>query len=211
MNPKGITIIFCIISAAAACGLTWLATREAHERYVSPTIGLLPESSRTSPIDINDPMTWEAAVTRLQDQTSNVTRALLDAAKDEGRDPEQRRKAVFLLGRVKTEESIRLLVDNIGLRVRMDTVDGEDDALKETPCLYALIMGGDWGVAQVVLKALDEPKSKLELQYLGSVLDACLGRDVGQAIVNKEFQRATGGPTMARARNLETIKEYLLQ
>jgi hypothetical protein len=156
-------------------------------------------------------MTWEGAVTGLQDQTSNVTRALLDAAKNQDRDPEQRRQAVFLLGRVKTEESIRLLVDNIGLHVAMRTVDGTDDAVKEIPCLYALIIAKDWRVAQVVLEALDKPKSKLELQYLASVLDACFGRDVAQAVVNKEFQRATGGPNVARAKNLETIKEHLLQ
>jgi len=211
MNRKGMTIIWCVISAAAACGLTSLATKGADKTSISPIAGWGSQSGRKSGIDVNDPRTWESTVGDLEEQTSNVARTLLGVGKDEERDAEERRKAVFLLGRIKTEESIGLLVENIGLHLPVGEADGDDLIMKMWPCHSALTMSRDWRVAQVVLKALDKHKSELELVYLGSVLDSCLGRGLAQTIVNREFQRAKGGPNPARMANLEKIRANLSQ
>ena len=160
-------------------------------------------------IDTTNPKTWEAAITGAQDHIREISAALISVAKDETRSNDDRRKAIFLLGRIENKESLNFLIENVALHVQMETIKGDDDELKETPCAYALWSTRSWKVAQAVFTSLEAPKSKRERIHLAGVLGSTLGNNLTLASIEEQLHRTPRPITTQRKENLEAIREYL--
>ncbi len=160
-------------------------------------------------IDTANPKTWEAAIEGAQDHIREVSASLISVAKDETRSNDDRRKAIFLLGRIENKESLNFLIENITLYLQMEIVKGDDDTLKETPCAYALRKTRNWKVAQAVFASLEVPKSKRERIHFAGVLRATLGKNLGLAAIEEQLHRTPRPITAQRRENLEAICEYL--
>jgi len=127
-------------------------------------------ASRPSPagMDPADPKTWEPAIDQCKAALSPIAKALMAVAKDEMRSNDDRRKAVVLLGEIGSPESLQFLIDNVTMRIPMQTYLLAEDWVKEMACAYALSEGGtgDWNMPKAVMQSLHKPKTKEELRYL---------------------------------------------
>jgi hypothetical protein len=166
-------------------------------------------SARQPVIDVQSPDTWEASIAQTQRQQRAVIRELIAVARDESQAAEERRRAIFLLGRFQEEEAMSFLIKNIELRLPLEVVKGDEDMLKSTPCWYVLMSASSWRAAQVVLSSLDVPKSDRERIYLASVLEANLGKELAKAAVDQALSTVTGRPKPQRRENLQAIKLIL--
>jgi len=160
-------------------------------------------------IDTTNPKTWEAAITGAQDHIHVVLAALISIAKDETRSNDERRKAIFILGRIDNKESLNFLIENVALRVQMEKIKGDDDMLKETPCAYALRSTRSWKVAQAVFASLDVSKSNREHNRLAGVLISTLGNNLALTAIEEQLHRTPRPITAQRRENLEAIRKYL--
>jgi hypothetical protein len=167
------------------------------------------ESITESLINTANPQTWEAAITRVREQAFEVSAALIAIAKDKTRSNEDRRKAIFLLGKMDNKKSLDFLIRNITLRVQMDKIKGDEDNLKRTPCAYALRHTGNWKAAQAVFGFLDTGKSILEQIHFAGVLKSTLGRNLAEAAIEEQLHRTSRPITAQRRENLEAIKVNL--
>lgn len=161
-------------------------------------------------IDTTNPKTWEAAITGAQDHIHEVSAALISVAKDEILSNDDRRKAIFLLGRIDNKESLNFLIENVALYVQMGDITGDDDMLKETPCAYALWSTRSWKVAQAVFASLEVPKSKREQIHLAYVLGSTLGNNLALTAIEEQLHRTPRPITAQRRENLEALKVNLL-
>jgi hypothetical protein len=162
-------------------------------------------------IDGANPKTWEAAIDNAQGHIREISAALITVAKDETRSNDDRRKAIFLLGRIENKESLNFFVENMALYLQMEIVKGDDDTLKETPCAYALRSARSWKVAQAVFASLEVTKSKRERAHFAGVLGATLGKNLALAAIEEQLHRTPRPITAQRRENLEAIREYLLE
>jgi hypothetical protein len=184
----------------------------AHIKSISSGIKTTNQKKVTeSLIDIANPKTWEAAIDNAQGHIREVSAALISVAKDETRSNDDRRKAIFLLGRIEDKESLNFLVENMALYLQMEIVKGDDDTLKETPCAYALRKTRSWKVAQAVFASLEVTKSKRERVHFAGVLRATLGQNLALAAIEEQLHRTPRPITAQRRENLEAIREYLLE
>lgn len=165
-------------------------------------------------IDIDDPQTWEPAVTHAQRNRDGITRILISIAKDEARSDEDRRKGIFLLGEIDSSLSLDFLVENIiAIYLPLKDISGDEDHMKGTPCQYVLSKMDNWKVAQAILSSLDVPKSKHERIFLTSVFKTRLGKNVAVAVVEEHLFRKVMPKEVASQckENLEAIRTSLLQ
>jgi len=164
--------------------------------------------STPTAIDPSKPKSWEGAIDKLNDGVRVATQSLSSVAKDKSRTDEERRQAILLLGKVGSKESLEFLVANVSIRIPVPIILGDEDALRETPCLYALTVNhrGNWNAAKVVFDSLDSQKTKDDLMHLAVVLRRILGPNLSQRIVEDEL---TKGPKPERRKNLESIRESL--
>lgn len=167
------------------------------------------ESITESLINTKNPQTWEAAITRVREQAFEVSSALIAVAKDKTHSNEDRRKAIFLLGKMDNKKSLDFLIQNIAFRLQMDKIKGDEDRLKGTPCAYALRHTGNWKVAQAVFGSLDTGKSKLEQNHLAGALKSTLGKNLAEAAIEEQLHRTSRPITAQRSENLEAIKVNL--
>jgi hypothetical protein len=182
----------------------------AHTQSIFSGVRTMNQKSVTeSLIDTANPKTWEAAITGAQDHIREVSAALISVAKDEIRCNDDRRKAIFLLGRIENKESLKFLIENVALYVQMGQIEGDDDMLKQTPCSYALWSTRSWKVAQAVFASLEVPKSKRERVHFAGVLGATLGKNLALAAIEEQLHRTPRPITAQRRENLEAIREYL--
>jgi len=160
-------------------------------------------------VDTSNPETWETAITDAQHHLCKISAALISVAKDETRSNDDRRKAIFLLGRIDNKESLNFLIENVALYVQMETIKGDDDTLKETPCAYALWSTRSWKVVQAVFGSLEVSKSKRERINLAGVLGSTLGNNLILAAIEEQLHRTPRPITAQRKENLEAIRAYL--
>lgn len=190
-------VVSCLAVGAVICVLT-MGTVEADRDPIGKSL-----------IDTANPDTWEAVITRAQDHLRTVSTTLIAIAKDEMRSNDDRRKAIFLLGKIDNKKSLDFLIQNIALHLQMDKIKGDEDDLKRTPCAYALRSTANWKVAQAIFGSLDVPKSKLEHIYLAGVLESVLGKNLTLATIEEQLHRTPRPITAQRRENLEAIKVNL--
>ena len=158
-------------------------------------------------IDVGKPDTWEGSIKRANQNLSEIADALISVAKDERRPAAERRKAIFLLGNIGSRKSLAFLIENVPLPLPMPITIGDEDLLKETPCVYALCKG-DWNAAEGILDSLRKPKSKTDIMLLAHPLERVLSRKVAIAAVEEGLSQK---PTKAHKANLESMKKFLLE
>ena len=224
-NPKYAQRCLSLFSSNNPCLGSIAELKEVQEFYESTLSKISEDSVQTefvsaaalpaindkdkAKIDTTNPKTWEAAITGAQDHIHEVLAALISVAKDETRSNDDRRKAIFLLGRIDNKESLNFLIENVALYVQMETIRGDDDYLKQTPCAYALRSTGSWKVAQAVFASLDVSKSKREHNRLAGVLGSILGNNLALTAIEEQLHRTPRPITAQRKENLEAIREYL--
>jgi len=124
---------------------------------------------------------------------------------------EQRRLAVFDLGKQAAGGNMRAmqyLVTNISLRLPMNTIKGDEDRLKETPCWFALetYCRGQETVSNCILAELDRDYSDQNLAKLAHVLERVEGRKAALKRIAKEIKGKHKAKVTA---NLKRIEERL--
>ncbi|MDK1031493.1 MAG: hypothetical protein QGD94_05765 [Planctomycetia bacterium] len=159
-------------------------------------------------LDPAKPDTWEASVNDARRELGKIAKALIAVAKDEGRSNDDRRKAIFLLGKMGNKESIDFLIANVSLRIPMVFRLTEEAQAKETPCMYVLQKARNWNVAKAILESLKVQRPQLDLAYLSLALDRILTRRVAIAAVE---QRSLQTRNRIWKENLATLKTFLSQ
>jgi hypothetical protein len=157
-------------------------------------------------VDAPRPETWDTEIERIEKETAKIAEEAIRVAKDRKQPAEIRRKAVFTLGKLKTKKSLAFLVDNISLHVPMETIKGDEDTMKETPCMYVL-WKGDWNTAKAVLDGLwAKDKTKTELLFFTEILKRILGERLAVAAVDDALFRTRD---TQHKKNLTAIKTFL--
>lgn len=165
------------------------------------------ENKTKPPLNVNDPKTWEPAVTRSLKERHEVTRALVFVARDAKRSNEDRRKSIMLLGRLSTKEAIEFLLANIALKLAPSDDKGKGAKLREAACLDSLCTyGKDWGVAQALFACLKAPKTETEVEYLGLALRQIVGLNVALIMTEDALAWRPEGDHKV---NLERLKKEL--
>jgi hypothetical protein len=189
--------------------LNKISEDSAHVESVSAAALPAINNKDKAKIDTANPKTWEAAIEGAQDHIREVSAALISVAKDETRSNDDRRKAIFILGRIENKESLNFLIENVLLHIQMGQIEGDDDYLKQTPCSYALWSTRSWKVAQAVFASLEVPKSKWERVHFAGVLGSTLGKNLALAAIEEQLHRTPRPITAQRRENLEAIRDYL--
>jgi hypothetical protein len=194
MRLSATTLLLCLVIAT----LTFSGSR----------VALGEDTVTTPPIDITKPDSWEAVINHARNNLSNLAKILISVAEDKERSNEERRKAIFILGKVGNKESIDFLITYISLRLPMERIKGDEDMLKETPSKYALseFSVGNWNVAVAILAALDTPRPQTDLMNYAFFLKRILGGKSALMLTTHELEN---NPETTRRKNLEAIKDLL--
>jgi hypothetical protein len=152
------------------------------------------EGAATEPagLDATKPATWEAGVAAINDRLDQAAQALIALAQDASRAREERRQAIFLLGRIKSDQSVQFLIANVSLRLPVDVIMGDEDMAKMFPCQLALETDGDWNVAKTVLYALKTSRSADDVMRLTSVVERILSRPLAIVAVDNMAKGSSG-------------------
>lgn len=211
-----------ILSISLGCVLAAFATASWIQRDVAGG-----EPAKTRGVDPSRPETWEAAVAEVKKQENAVVKALVSVAKDEKRDWEERRKAIFALSGLRTRRSLDYLIANVSLRLPGAMRVTAADLAKELPCKYVLSercdwgteddMHGfppekrtDWGTAQAIIYGLDDGvRTPSDLMYLSRDLELILGRELATAAVDLTLKQWVPAGDCPWRRNLTAIHTYL--
>lgn len=150
---------------------------------------------------------WQAAIDKLDEDRADLVDAIIEAVCDEKLPREERREAVFLLGRIGTPKCFEFLISHILLSIPKEKETEDRDFPSGRPCVYALAHG-DWRAAQAVLSSLDERKTDQERRSLAYVLRQTLGDGRAELVVDEDL-RVAAKPEVRR--NLAAISEYVRQ
>jgi len=166
------------------------------------------DESKPGPLDPSRSETWEPAIARTERQRTEMAKALMSVAQDEKRHPDDRHKAIRLLARIGSKESLGFLAANVGLRVPARVHRTMRD---ELPC-YKVLSKGDWSTASAILRSLKGERSDRELRYLAGAVPMIFGTRMARAAVDLELSRIEGvsGEAASRhRRNLTKLKGLL--
>lgn len=148
---------------------------------------------------------WQAALDKADEERDIVVDELIEVIADEQHPCEERREAVFMLGRIGTPRCLDFLIRHISLFVPKAQIGGDADLDKERPCMYALTRS-DWRAAEAVLSSLEQRKADNEHMWFAYVLRFTLGGNRPDLIVNEDLRVATK-PEVRR--NLTAIRDHL--
>jgi hypothetical protein len=179
------------LKAALAAGIPWLA---------AGGIAAKPAGTDMARIEA-----LNADVEAAQRKLGEAAQALIATAQDPSRPREERRQAIFILGKIKSPESVQFLIDNVSLRIPMSIALGDEEMAKSWPCCQALIEGEDWGMAKAVLDALGRPRSAEDVMHMAYVLERILSRPIALVAVDNMAKESTG----ALKENLAAVKAIL--
>ena len=96
------------------------------------------------------PETWDTAIAKVKKNQDAIAEILIAVAKDEKRSDEDRRKAIYGLGDLRTKDSLEFLIANVSHKIPMP-FGGESRILKDTPCRY-MLWKGDWNTAKAIMR-----------------------------------------------------------
>lgn len=178
MNRIGTGIGVCVVAVALGMCIT-LRTMEG-------------AATEPAGLDATKPATWEAGVAAINDRLDQATQSLIAAAQDASRPHEERRQAIVLLGRIRSNQGVLFLITNVSLRLPVGTIMGDEDMAKMFPCQLALETDGDWNVAKTVLHALKTPRSADDLMRLTCVVERILSRPLAIVAVDNMAKGSSG-------------------
>jgi len=123
------------------------------------------------------------AVDKLLEVRERLGRKLIALAEDTKQPEPERWQAVVALARLGTRDGLEYLVEHITLRLMPPAYKLSEDLGEDRVCFYALTHlpvgwerdGGNWNVAQIVLRALAKPRTQDELWRYARVLELSLG------------------------------------
>jgi hypothetical protein len=150
-----------------------------------------------------------------EDKPANPTglRATLALASDLQRPDEERRHAIDELGRLAqhgSPEALGFLVTNVSLRLPMPKIKGDEDMLKETPCVYALFVHcrSNLPLAKTLVAGVPTTASTADVTRVAFVLRHMVGRQPATRLVEEAL---TNKPAADRAQKLALLKSRLTE
>jgi hypothetical protein len=160
----------CVIKSAWVVGLVLVACAAA-----AVTAGRPPGSP--------DEGESGRAATKLLDDREALSKKLLAVADDAKRPEPERWEAVVAAGRLGTRAALEYLVEHITLRLTPPADRRGEDQGEDRVCFWVLTHqlcgwegdGRNWNVAQLVLRAVGQPRTDDELVRYARVLELSLG------------------------------------
>lgn len=176
--------------------------------YTSAMSNRLCAQPAKSPLNLSKPETWEKEVQNAKENLARITVALTFVASDKTRSPDDRRKAILLLGQIDNKDSVEYLVSNIALELPLADGTDDDAKLRQRPCVLALATSykGRWKAAKVVLKALESSRSEKQLENCAEALKRMVGVNVALIFVEGALTKARSDHHKS---NLEFVKKAI--
>jgi hypothetical protein len=158
-------------------------------------------------LDPDKPDTWEAAVKRQAVELHEATVALITIAGDPDRAAADRRKAVNVLARVGSKESLSFLVASITLTVPKGDESGPA-APATLPCFSELCTTckGNWLAAKLLVESLEKPREEAELVDVAVALKSILGVNLAILVIEDKVGK---GQNDALEKNLAVVLRTL--
>lgn len=150
----------------------------------------------------------EGNLKEIEERRSDIIDSLILIIENNKVKREERRSAIFLLGKIKDDKSINYLLEHIEVYLSKGSTLSDDEQAQEYPFIYILVQEykADLMLVPFIFEFLKKETSQQKLIFLSSVLSKTCGENLAKEIVeNYNFNNNSYSTEIGRS-NLRIFK-----